>query len=180
MGASPTPGETANPDASTPGETANPSASPTPGETANPGPSPPAPASDADQPHGYPGQAGAAGLLVYDGNCGFCTATAHWVERRLSGRNRIIPAQQADLEALGLTTEDVARSAWWIGPDGTRADEHLCIGEALRAMSGPWPLLGRLLTLKPISPLARPLYRLVARNRHRIKPRFLHGSRGNR
>lgn len=125
-----------------------------PGATAEPNPpSPPIP----------------SGTLIYDGDCGFCTATARWAERRLSDDYRVVPSQQADLDALGLTQEDVARSAWWIDPDGTRWDEHRCIAAALRAMSAPWPALGRMLTFGPISPLARRAYRLVANNRYRIR-----------
>lgn len=109
------------------------------------------------------------GTLVYDGDCGFCTATARWAKRRLSDDYQVVPSQQVDLGALGLTDEDVARSAWWIAPDGTRSDEHRCIAGALGAMGGPWPAVGRLLTLGPISPLARGVYRLVANNRYRIR-----------
>ena len=112
-----------------------------------------------------------SGILVYDGDCGFCAATARWVERRLGDDCQVVPSQQVDLGALGLTEGDVARSAWWIGSDGTRWDDHLSIAGALKAMSGLWPALGRLLTLGPISPLARWTYRLVAANRYRL-PRF--------
>ena len=125
-----------------------------PDETAEPNPpSPPIP----------------LGTLIYDGDCGFCTATAHWAERRLSGDYPVVPSQQADLAALGLSDEDVARSAWWIDPDGTRWDDHRSIAKALRAMNAPWPAVGRLMTLGPINPLARGVYRLVANNRYRIR-----------
>lgn len=110
-----------------------------------------------------------AGTLVYDGDCGFCTATARWVQRRLSDDCGVISSQQADLDALGLTADDVARSAWWICPDGTRLDEHRSMAGALGSMGGPWPAVGRLLTLGPISPMARWGYRLVAGNRYRIR-----------
>ena len=142
MGASPMPGATAEPSSSPPGATAE----------SNP-PSTPLP----------------TGTLIYDGDCGFCTATALWAKRRLSDHYRVVPSQQTDLAALGLSEDDVVRSAWWIDPDGTRSDEHRCIAKALRAMPAPWPALGRLLTLGPISPLARGVYRLIARNRHRIR-----------
>ena len=128
--------------------------SPMPAETADPQPpSPPVP----------------AGMLIYDGDCGFCTATARWAERRLSDDYQVVSSQQVDLASLGLSDEDVIRSAWWIGPDGTRWDEHRSIAGALGAMSGPWPAVGRLLTLGPINPLARGVYRLVANNRYRIR-----------
>ncbi len=127
----------------------------------------PMPAEIAD-PH-PPSAPTPAGMLIYDGDCGFCTATARWAERRLSDDYQVVPSQQADLDALGLTDEDVVRSAWWIGADGTRSDEHRSISGALGAMSGPWPAVGRLLTLGPINPLARGVYRLVADNRYRIR-----------
>ena len=128
--------------------------SPTPDETAEDRPlSPPTP----------------TGILIYDGDCGFCTATARWVERRLSEDYKVVPSQQIDLGAHSLTEDDVARSAWWIGSDGTRWDDHRSIAGALRAMGGPWPAVGRILVLGPISPLARGLYRLVANNRYRIR-----------
>ncbi len=129
-------------------------ASPMPGATAEPNPSSPPIAS---------------GTLIYDGDCGFCTATARWAQRRLSDNYRVVPSQQVDLEILGLSQEDVVRSAWWIDPDGTRWDEHHSIAKALGAMKAPWPALGRMLTLGPISPLARWTYRLVADNRYRIR-----------
>lgn len=113
--------------------------------------------------------AGSKGMLIYDGDCGFCTATARWIERRLSSGYLVIPSQRAELHSLGLTDGDVDRSAWWIDSDGVRSDEHHCIARALKAMSGPWPVLGRLLTLAPLSPLARCAYRQIARNRHHIR-----------
>lgn len=112
-----------------------------------------------------------SGTLIYDGDCGFCTATARWAQRRLSGDYQVVPAQKFDFGSHSLTEEDVARSAWWIDPDGTCTDEHRCIAKALRAMRAPWPALGRLLTLGPISPFARWTYRFVAKNRYRL-PRF--------
>ena len=137
-----------------PGATAEPHRSLSPGATAEPHP---------------PSLPISSGTLVYDGDCGFCTATARWAQRRLSDTYQVIPSQQADLDALGLSQEDVARSAWWIDPDGTRSDEHHSIAKALRAMHAPWPALGRILTFGPISPLACWTYRLVAKNRFRIR-----------
>ncbi|MCY3861583.1 MAG: DUF393 domain-containing protein [bacterium] len=142
--------------------------SPMPGATAEPRSPLSTPPDEATGPNPFPSLL-SAGTLIYDGDCGFCTATARWVERRLSSDYLVVPSQQTDLAALGLSDDDVTRSAWWIDPDGTRFDEHRCIAKSLRAMRAPWPALGRLLTLGPISPLARGGYRLVANNRYRIR-----------
>jgi len=112
-----------------------------------------------------------SGTLIYDGDCGFCTSTAMWAKNRLSDDYRVVAWQALNIELFGLTEADVTRSAWWVEPDGCLHQEHHCIAKALRAMHGPWPLLASMLTLAPISPLARYTYRLIARNRHRM-PRF--------
>lgn len=148
-------------------------ASPMPDATAESSSSLPSPQDPTAEPNPPPPPI-PSGTLIYDGDCGFCTATALWASRRLSDDYRVVPSQQIDLAAVGLTQDDVTRSAWWIDPDGTRSDEHQCIANALRAMRAPWPALGRLLTLGPISLMSRTVYRLVANNRYRL-PRF--GSR---
>ena len=130
----------------------------------------PAPISDfGATPPAHPDLTTTKWWLIYDGDCGFCSAAARWVDRRLGEGYRVVPSQQADLHVLGLTDDDVARSVWWIDPDGRRWDEHRGIAQALGALGGPWPWLGRLLTLRPMGPPARWIYRRVAHNRHRLR-----------
>jgi predicted DCC family thiol-disulfide oxidoreductase YuxK len=106
-------------------------------------------------------------LLVYDGDCAFCTRTARRVERRLHGRADVQAWQFLDLAALDLTVRDVTTAAWWI--DGPRRDRgHRAIGRALVAVGGAWGVVGRLLLVPPVSWVARPVYALVARFRHRM------------
>ena len=107
-------------------------------------------------------------LLVFDGDCGFCTASARWVEARTGAAMRVEPWQVLDLDELGLTEADVTAAAWLIEPDGTRRRGHEAIGGSLRRAGGPWRLIGSLLLIPPVSWLARPVYALVARNRHRL------------
>lgn len=103
-------------------------------------------------------------LLVFDGDCGFCTACTDWLAARLARQVRIEPYQVLDLGDLGLAEADVSHYAWWL--DGEiRARGHRAIGHALRACRAPWPLLGRLILTPPFSWLGRPVYRLVARLR---------------
>lgn len=107
--------------------------------------------------------------LVYDGDCGFCTASARWIGRRLRGGVRVVPWQSIpDLAATGLTEADVARAAWWIDVDGSLHEGHAAIGHALLAARRAWPIVGRLILVRPIAWLAAPVYRLVAANRHRL------------
>lgn len=45
---------------------------------------------------------------------------------------------------------------------------HLSIGEAMKTAGQPYALLGQLIVNPPISWLARPVYALIAKNRHRL------------
>jgi predicted DCC family thiol-disulfide oxidoreductase YuxK len=109
-------------------------------------------------------------VLVFDGDCGFCTRTAYWVRDRLpegSGVD-VEPWQVLDLPALGLTEQQVTEAAWWVGTDRRPQRGHRAIAGALRAMGGGWAVLGRVLTLPVISLLARAGYWLVARYRYKL------------
>ncbi len=107
-------------------------------------------------------------LLVFDGDCGFCTASAHWIQRRLPDNVEVEPWQSLDLDQLGLTEHDVTTAAWWIDDQDAKHRGHVAIGRALIASGGVWGAMGRLVTTPPLSWLARPGYWLIARNRHRL------------
>lgn len=108
-------------------------------------------------------------LLVFDGDCGFCTRSARWIQRRLPDGVRVEPWQLLNLDELGLTVDDVTGAAWWLSPTQPRpARGHEAIGWALAAAGGVWGAVGRLIVRRPGSWLARPVYAVIARNRHRM------------
>jgi predicted DCC family thiol-disulfide oxidoreductase YuxK len=119
----------------------------------------------------YPGVMAPSPILVFDGDCAFCTLSARWVERKWPpGTARLVPSRslsEAELESFGLTRDDVQRAAWWISA-GRRDPGHLAIARALAARGGVWGLLGRALLVPPLRWLGAPTYALVARNRHRL------------
>ncbi|MEZ5243606.1 MAG: DUF393 domain-containing protein [Acidimicrobiales bacterium] len=107
-------------------------------------------------------------MLVFDGDCGFCTSSARWIEARLSGHAAVVPWQSCDLGELGLTEADVTTAAYWIDESGTAHRGHRAIGLSLMTAGGAWAIVGRLIITPPISWLAGPVYRLVAKYRHRL------------
>lgn len=114
----------------------------------------------------------AEGMLIFDGDCGFCTASVLWLIRRFRMPVDAVPWQslEADgrLAELGLTPAQTSRWAWW-AEDGRLWRGHRAIGKGLRACRGAWPLMGALLLVPP--PLCWPLiagYRLVANLRGRL------------
>ena len=107
-------------------------------------------------------------LLIFDGDCGFCTTSAGWIERRLPDDVRVAPWQILDLEQYGLTESDVTTAAYWVDAEGTAWRGHLGIGKSLIAAGGIWTLPGHLIVRPPVTWLASPIYGWIARNRHRM------------
>ena len=107
------------------------------------------------------------GTLVYDADCGFCTVCADWLADH--GTATLEPWQALDLEALGLTVDDVTTAAYWLDADGRVAARGAgAVSAALRTCRGGYPLLGRLMRLPVARTVADAAYGVVARNRHRL------------
>ncbi|HAW10846.1 MAG TPA: DUF393 domain-containing protein [Chloroflexi bacterium] len=106
-------------------------------------------------------------LLIFDGECGFCTACATWAERRLRDAD-VAPGQRVDLAAYGLTARDVSAAVWWIDRAGHLHRGHRAIGKALQACGRWWSLVSWMCLTPPFSWIAWAVYGLVARFRHRL------------
>ncbi|MEU8201132.1 DUF393 domain-containing protein [Streptosporangium sp. NPDC049046] len=106
-------------------------------------------------------------VLVFDGDCGFCTTSVRFAERRIGVRARVVPWQFADLRALGVTRERAEREVLWV-EDGRVYGEAQAVARLLIAAGLPWSPLGFVLRIPPFRWVARGVYRLVAANRHRL------------
>ncbi len=108
--------------------------------------------------------------LLYDADCGFCTAAATWLRRR--GLSVAIePLQGADPAALGVDPVRATREIPLVESTaaGSRVSYgHRAIGHALATGRWPWRLVGWLLLHPPTAWLAAAGYAVVARNRHRL------------
>lgn len=106
-------------------------------------------------------------VLVYDGDCAFCTTCARVLER-IGPDAEIVAWQLTDLDELGITEEQAAYAVQWVQIDGTVRSGHEAIAAVLTTAGRIWKIIGRLLLLPGISWLAARVYRLVADNRHRL------------
>lgn len=106
-------------------------------------------------------------VLVFDGDCAFCTSCARLLER-ICPAAEIVPWQTADLDALGITAAQAAEAVRWIEADGTVRTGHEAIAATLITTRRPWRIAGRAILLPGVSIVAATTYRLIARNRHRL------------
>jgi predicted DCC family thiol-disulfide oxidoreductase YuxK len=106
-------------------------------------------------------------VLVYDGDCGFCTTCVRLLER-IGPDAEIVAWQLTDLAALGMTEEQAADAVQWVRIDGTVRSGHEAIAAVLSTAGRFWRIVGRALLLPGISWIAARAYRLVADNRYRL------------
>jgi predicted DCC family thiol-disulfide oxidoreductase YuxK len=106
--------------------------------------------------------------LLYDGECGFCTASAAFIERRIPTTATVIAYQYADLGALGVTSTQARQKLQWVADDATVSAGHAAIARLLIDAGGRWSIPGRIMLVPPFSWLAAAGYRLTAANRHRL------------
>jgi predicted DCC family thiol-disulfide oxidoreductase YuxK len=106
-------------------------------------------------------------VLVYDGDCAFCTSSARLLER-IGSDAEIVPWQLTDLDRLGVTAEQAADAVQFVETDGAVLSGHKAIASVLRTAGRVWRLAGRAILLPGVSWLAARAYRLVADNRYRL------------
>lgn len=107
-------------------------------------------------------------VIIYDGDCAFCETWVGRMKRALPVTPKTVASNTIDLDSLGLTEKDVTDYAWLITP--TR---HIAGGDILAELLVHQPrfglrLAGHLLKLWPASAIANAVYRVVAKNRHRL------------
>lgn len=107
-------------------------------------------------------------ILIFDGDCAFCTRSVRVLERRIRRRPAIEAWQRLDLDSMGVTREECEAAVQWIAADGSRASGHIAVARTLIHGGKGWALLGRLLLLPGVSWLAGRVYAWIARNRHRM------------
>lgn len=106
-------------------------------------------------------------LLIFDGDCGFCTTSARSGQRWL-GLQHVEPWQFLDLDTLPVTEAQCQTAVQWVAFDGTVASAHDAVIAALRHAGGFWAVLGRVMGLPGVHWVAGVVYRTVARYRYRM------------
>ncbi|HET7900183.1 MAG TPA: DCC1-like thiol-disulfide oxidoreductase family protein [Candidatus Nanopelagicales bacterium] len=119
-------------------------------------------------------------VLVFDGDCGFCTTSVTWLAARFPGAFATVPYQRTDLDALGLTERECDEKVQWIGdvtsPVTTRSSGAAAVGALLRVggrrrrgVVGTLSRgLGVLAVSRPTSWAAEAIYTVIAANRQRL------------
>lgn len=106
--------------------------------------------------------------LIYDGDCGFCTKSARWISARSKSLEIVRWQSIRDLSVLGLSIQDVQTRAYFVRGNEVVAAGPIAIAESLRLCSRPWTYLGTFIKLPLVSSASQLVYRIIARNRHKM------------
>ena len=115
-------------------------------------------------------------VLIFDGDCAFCTSSLRFGERLLGTDGwASTPFQFADMDALEAFTGGAAtrgraeREILWITPTGqVYGGADAAAKVLLRTGRVPWVLLGATALLPGVRVATAALYRLISANRHRL------------
>jgi predicted DCC family thiol-disulfide oxidoreductase YuxK len=107
-------------------------------------------------------------VLIFDGDCGFCTTTANFIVRQSSVPIEAVAWQLTDVTEFGLTEAETAARVWFV-TSGEAFGGHLAFANILWSQRAfGWKALGWVLTVPPFCWLGSIGYALVARFRHQL------------
>ena len=107
-------------------------------------------------------------VLIFDGDCGFCTSTANFIEKYSSTPIEIHPWQWVELSEYGLTKEQAATKVQ-VYENGQTFSGHQAFAKLLRLQRQWWfKVLGGILVIPPFSWGSRLGYYFVAKYRHKL------------
>jgi predicted DCC family thiol-disulfide oxidoreductase YuxK len=107
-------------------------------------------------------------VLLFDGDCAFCTSCVKWMQRHMRRLDTTVPYQRADLDSLGVTEAQCEAALQWVGADRTVYSANLAVAQVLIDAGKGWAVIGRATRLPGIRQLTAVTYRWIARNRHRL------------
>ncbi|MFF5337434.1 thiol-disulfide oxidoreductase DCC family protein [Streptomyces sp. NPDC013181] len=108
-------------------------------------------------------------VLIYDGDCGFCTRAVLWLSEHAVPGVPVLPYQGEDLAAWGLSERRCTHEVVHVDAAGRLRGGVQGFAALLRGSPHRgWRAAGSLLPLPPLRWAALGVYRLIARNRHRM------------
>ena len=107
-------------------------------------------------------------LLIYDGDCAFCSSSIRFIQKVLRRPPNMEPFQFIDTKAFGLTKNECSEEIKFVDADGQVYGGEKAYQMLLKRDGGLLAALGSLLRLPGITQVMGVVYRWVAKNRHSL------------
>lgn len=107
-------------------------------------------------------------ILIFDGDCGFCTSTANWIVKHSKSPVTAVPWQRTDVTQYGLLEPQVMDKVYVV-IDGRASGGNEAVAELLKIQNNKflW-FLGWVSLVPPFCFIGTITYRLVAKYRHKL------------
>lgn len=107
-------------------------------------------------------------LLIFDGDCGFCTTTSNYIAKRSKNSIEISPWQFTDFTNLPVTAEQCADQVYFL-VEGVPYGGHEAFAMLLKTQKNfLLKAAGSVLMWKALRFITKPAYRLTAKYRHKL------------
>ena len=107
-------------------------------------------------------------VLIFDGDCGFCTTTANWIEKNSLVQIEIQPYQWAKLGDYGLTEKEAADKVQLVAGGKIFAGHHCMAKLLLIQPNALLKFLGAVMVMPGVDRISAKVYEWVAANRHKL------------
>lgn len=107
-------------------------------------------------------------LLIFDGDCGFCTSSVTVIERWIRPRCDIKPWQRTDIAEFDLTEAECTTAVQFVTADRRVYSGSRAVMRMLRTAPPPWPAVGALGDAPGVAWVADRVYRWIATHRERL------------
>ena len=107
-------------------------------------------------------------LMIFDGDCGFCTSSVNVIKRWIRPDCDIEPWQLTAIEQFNLTPEECSTAVQYVDADRGVHSGSRAVMRMLRDAPLPWPVLGAIGDAPGIAWVADRTYRWIALNREKL------------
>lgn len=107
-------------------------------------------------------------ILIYDGDCAFCSSTIRLLERFMRTHPPMEPFQFTQVSNYGLTKQECATEIKFVDFEGKIHGGEAAFKKLFFEAGGVWRLLGGVLAMPIVRQTSVFVYRWVAKNRHSL------------
>ena len=107
-------------------------------------------------------------IVIYDGDCAFCSSAARFAQRRVAPNLNYSPYQLTELAKHGISTEQARSSLKFVTDSNDVLSAHLAVSQIMRNGNKVWRLVGIISTLPIVRSLAALGYMVPAKYRHKL------------
>jgi predicted DCC family thiol-disulfide oxidoreductase YuxK len=107
-------------------------------------------------------------VVIYDGDCGFCSRSVRFAQTRVAPNLVYLPSQKVNLADYGLTKADCEKALQFVSSDNQVVAAERAVIQILKQGNIGFRYLGLLMLLPGAKLLSKLGYQLVARNRGKL------------